>query len=314
MQPGFYEIDITFCTSSFHFFLVFIEIYLNEVGIFRPGDKGLMKGRTTCPQCKHEFVLDLPEDRKKHDVVCPKCKNKFVIETKPSDPRSKGECSWEEHGEPRKTILSAIKPKTNRPQIVAVILIAVFIIGLSTAAFADIFIESSTAVFSAVGVTGKVELVVTDSSNTSLDSVSIEIGDLSGTTDESGFYSVENVPLGIRTVEFSFEGDKLTYEILVLPFITSHNDIKMELGTGDKYVNFNSVGCSIVLGIFSVFALLAAVVCYKRRNFDVAVAGSALSIFSFGFFLIGSILSIIALIIIIMCKEEFKDGKKGKIF
>jgi DNA-directed RNA polymerase subunit RPC12/RpoP len=270
-----------------------------------------MKGRTTCPQCKHEFVLDLPEDCKKHDVVCPKCKKKFVIETKPSDPKSKGECSWEEHGEPRKTILSAIKPKTNRPRIVAVILIAVFVIGLSTAAFADIFIESSTGVFSAIGVKGKAELVVTDLSNTSLSGVSIEIGDLSGTTDENGFYSVENVPLGIQTVELSFEGDTLTYEILVLPFITSHNEIKMEAGTT---VGFNSAGCSIILGVFSVFALLAAVVCYKRRNFDVAVAGSALSIFSFGFFLIGSILSIVALIIIIMCKEEFKDGKKGKIF
>ena len=273
-----------------------------------------MKGRTTCPQCKHEFVLDLPEDCKKHDVVCPKCKNKFVIETKPSDPKLKGECSWEEHGEPRKTILSAIKPKTNRPRIVAFILIAVFVIGISTAAFADIFIESSTGVFSAVGVKGKAEIIVTDSSNNSLNGVSIEIGDLSGTTDENGFYSVENVTLGIRTVELSFEGDQLTYEILVLPFITSHNDIKIEVGTEDKQVSFNSAGCSIVLGVFSIFALLAAVVCYKRRNFDVAVAGSVLSIFSFGFFLIGSILSIIALIIIIMCKEEFKDGKKGKIF
>jgi hypothetical protein len=52
----------------------------------------------------------------------------------------------------------------------------------------------------------------------------------------------------------------------------------------------------------------------KRKHFDVAVAGSIISIFSFGFFLIGAIISIIAFIIIMKCKEEFDDGKKGKTF
>jgi len=275
-----------------------------------------MKGRTACPKCKHEFVLDLPEGHKEHDVVCPKCKNKFTIQTKPSDSKSKVEFSWEEHGEPRKTILSAIKPKTSKPKIVAVILVAVFVIGISTAAFADTFIETSMGVFSTLGVTGEAELLVTDLSNDSLSDVSIEINDVvSGSTDENGFYSAENVPLGVQTVELSLEDyKKVTYEILVLPFITSHNEIKMEGGAGAKKFTFNSIGCSIIIGILSVFALLAAIVCFKRRNFDVAVAGSVLGVFSLGFFLIGSILSIIALIIIIMCREEFKDEKKGKIF
>ena len=61
-------------------------------------------------------------------------------------------------------------------------------------------------------------------------------------------------------------------------------------------------------------ALFAAIVCLRRIHFDVAFVGSFLGIFSFGFFLIGSILSIIALVIIWFSKEEFKNGKKGKIF
>ena len=38
-----------------------------------------MKGRTSCPKCKHEFVVDLPEKDKKHGVTCPKCKGKISI-------------------------------------------------------------------------------------------------------------------------------------------------------------------------------------------------------------------------------------------
>ena len=66
--------------------------------------------------------------------------------------------------------------------------------------------------------------------------------------------------------------------------------------------------------IFSVFALLGAFTTWKRKNFDVSVAGSLIGLFSFGFFLIGSILSIIAFVLIIKSKEEFDDGKQGKVF
>jgi len=274
-----------------------------------------MKGRTACPKCKHEFVLDVPKGRKKHEVVCPKCNNKFTIQTTSSDLKSKEVCSWEEHGEPRKTILSSIKPKTNKPMIATVLLIAVFAIGISTAAVADIFIESSMGMLSGAGMKGTVELSVTDLSNNSLENVVITIDGISGITDEKGLYSVENVSLGIQRVELSLSGYKTyTYDILVLPLITSCNEIKMEGGTGEKQVSFNSVGCSIILAIFSAFALLGAVTSWKRRHLDVAVAGSVIGIFSFGFFLIGSILSIIAFIIIMMSREEFENGKKGKIF
>ena len=65
-----------------------------------------MKGRTICPKCKNDFVLDLPQDEKDHEVVCPKCNHKYKIQAKCTGPYSDKECSWEEHGEPRKTVLS----------------------------------------------------------------------------------------------------------------------------------------------------------------------------------------------------------------
>lgn len=275
-----------------------------------------MKGRTTCPKCKHKFALDAPDDRKKHEVICPKCSNKFTIQTTPYNSNSGEECSWEEHGEPRKTILSSIKPKTNKPVIAAILLASVFALGITTAAFSETFIESSLDTFSSVGMKGTVELSVTDiSNNSSLENVIITIEGVSGSTDENGLYCAKNISLGIQVVGLSLSDYKTqTREILVIPFITSYHEITMERGVGNENIPFGTIGCSIILAIFSVFALLGAVTSLKRRHLDVAVAGSVIGIFSFGFFLIGSILSVIALIIIVMSREEFENGKKGKIF
>ena len=70
-----------------------------------------MKGRTTCPECKKEFILDLPKDDKKHQVVCPECGNKFDVFAK-YDKTSKGEeCAWEEHGDERFSGLTQMQGK-----------------------------------------------------------------------------------------------------------------------------------------------------------------------------------------------------------
>ena len=274
-----------------------------------------MKGRTTCPKCKHEFVLDAPDNGGKYKVVCPNCGDKFTIKPTSCDPKSEDECFWEEHGEPRKTILSAIKPRTNKPTIAAVLLISVFAIGITSAAFSDAFIETPLDVLTNVGMTGSVDLLVIDQLNNSIEEASIIIDGISTITDENGSYYVENISLGLKKVEVSLTGYKtVTREILVVPFIKSSHEIRMENGNGEKYIPFDTIGCSIILVIFSVFALLAAVISLKRQHIDVAVVGSILGIFSFGFLMIGSIISVIALIIILKSMDEFENGKKGKIF
>jgi len=58
-----------------------VEIYrniLNIVCLSLHGEKD-MKGRTTCPKCKHEFVLDVPDDSENCEIVCPNCGDKFTI-------------------------------------------------------------------------------------------------------------------------------------------------------------------------------------------------------------------------------------------
>ena len=291
----------------------FIEILLTWDIYPLHGEK-VMKGRTTCPKCNHEFVLDTPEGIEEYKAICPNCGCKFTIRKTSDGLKAEEECTWEEHGEPRKTILSSIKPRTDKPMMAAVILVCVFVLGASSAAFSETFIEAPLGVLSGAGMTGTVEFMITDQSNNSLENVSITINNVSGKTNVNGKCSVKNVSLGIKKAEiFISENKTLTREILVKPFINSYEEIIVK-DDSEEFIPYDTVGCSIILLIFSVIALLGVVASLKRQHFDVAVAGSALGIFSFGFFMIGSILSIIALIIILRSKEEFEDGKKGKNF
>ncbi len=187
-----------------------------------------MKGKTICPRCKNEFILELTVDKKIHDVLCPKCKNKFSVEAKCNSK----DLDWEEYGEPRKTVLSCIKPRSNKPMIAVVFLICVFLIGISTAVFFDIFVKTT----------------------------------------------VDNISF----LEFFKDNTNFGYSIFII--------------------------------IISIFALISLFACIKREYFILAITGSFIAIFSFGFFLIGSILSIIAFILIFISRDEFKDEKKGKIF
>jgi hypothetical protein len=273
-----------------------------------------MKGRTTCPKCNHEFILDTPKDSDKYKAICPKCNCKFAIKKTSDDLKKEEECAWEEHGEPRKTILSSIKPRTDKPMIAAIILICVFILGIFSVVFTDTFIGAPLDVLSEAGITGTVEFIIFDQSNNSLENVSITINDLSGKTNDNGRYLVRNILLGINEAEIQISENKtITLEILVTPFINSYNEIIITEDS-NKFKPYETMGCSIILLIFSVIALLGAVASMRRQYFDVAVAGALLGIFSFGFFMLGSILSIISLFIILRSKEEFENAKKGKSF
>jgi len=275
-----------------------------------------MKGRTKCPKCNHAFILNLPSDKKASKAVCPNCETEFTIETKSKSGRSDKECFWEEHGEPRKTILSSIKPKTNKPKIAVIILTCVFIIGIATAVFSEMFIVSSLDVASTFGMTGSVEIRVIDQYNESVDNITVSIEGVDNLEKTgNGSYSAKKVEPGIKEISISSsEYNNLKQEILITPFFNSYHKIRLNKGVETEKKVYDTKGCSFILIIFSVFALIGAVACIQRKHFDVAVAGSLIGILSFGFFMIGSILCIIAFILIIKSKEEFEDGKKGKVF
>lgn len=277
-----------------------------------------MKGRTTCPKCKNEFVLDVPENKEQYDVVCPKCEKKFTIKTSKKDCGPDEKCLWEEHGEPRKTILSSIKPQTNKPMIAAILLLVVFCLGITTAAFSEQFIESSLDVASGIGLDGTLKLKVIDASNNkTLENANITVNGVKTVFDYTKeTYSNGNIEPGIQLIKVSAsEYETQSFEIMVTPFFASENTITMEKGAGvGEIQGFDTSFCLIILVIFSIFPIIGAIVCLKRQHFDVATVGTILGILSFGFFLIGSIISIIAFVIIMKSRDEFENGKKGKTF
>jgi len=253
-----------------------------------------MKGRTKSPKFDKKFSI----------------KN-ITQETKPSE-----EISWEEHGEPRKTILPKKKPKTNKLKIAAIILFSVFILGIITAVLSDPILDSSMKTLSDIGLTGTIKLSVIDKSNNeSLENVTVTVGSLSKKTDTNGSCRFEKFPLGITNMTITLTDYKTQiHEIFVMPLITHHHNITMEQGTGEEKFQFYLTGCSVIIGIFSLFALLGGIIIWKKQNFDIAIACSIVGIFSFGFFFVGPVLSIIALVIILRSVKEFEHGKKGKTF
>lgn len=93
-----------------------------------------MKGKTTCPKCSYEFIMDVPDDSEMHTIACPQCNHEFAV--KRSCPEGTTEaCGWEEYGEPRKTILSSMRSKTNKPLIASFLLLSTGVLGIFTAAF-----------------------------------------------------------------------------------------------------------------------------------------------------------------------------------
>lgn len=274
-----------------------------------------MKGKITCPNCEHNFVTEFKEEKEKFIVSCPNCNHNFNIKIKCRD-KNLEECTWEEHGEPRKTVLSSIKPKSNKPVIATIILVVVFALGVSTSVFSEVFISSTLDVFSYGGVTGTAEFEIIGPDNNSIDNATVYLNDEKIMQNSEGIYKKDNVELGIQDliIEKQDFRTKKT-EIIILPFVSSKSTFQLENSSGsiDK-TYFDTFGCSLILAIFTVFSLFAIITCLKREHFDVAIAGSLLGAFSFGFFFIGTVLSIIAFIFIWKSKDEFKNGEKGKIF
>ena len=62
--------------------------------------------------------------------------------------------------------------------------------------------------------------------------------------------------------------------------------------------------CGILIVIFAVMALVGGIFAIQRKNWAFALVGSILGMFAIGF-LIGAILSLIALILIAVAREEF---------
>ena len=77
--------------------------------------------------------MEIQEHADTVDIACPQCQHVFAIRKACSPETPSEECSWEEHGEPRKTILSSLKPYTNKPMMASFLLLMTSVLGIFTA-------------------------------------------------------------------------------------------------------------------------------------------------------------------------------------
>ncbi|MCK5397406.1 MAG: hypothetical protein KAJ33_04075 [Thermoplasmata archaeon] len=63
--------------------------------------------------------------------------------------------------------------------------------------------------------------------------------------------------------------------------------------------------CGIIFMIFTLLALLGGIMSIQRKKWGFALMGAIFGIFTVGYYGIGSMLSIVALILIIISKDEF---------
>ena len=290
-----------------------------------------MKGRITCPKCGKHIIAEMNREVPSFKLECPKCHHRFTAKTSQVDVSNvnsdspvdvDSDCYWEEHGEPRKTILSSIKPRTDKPMIASLLLIGVVIIALTSSFFPTVFLHGPVSVASIAGVNGELTVIVDNTSAISMDNMTISIDPENTTfTRSNDSFVATSLSLGehVLTVseqETNTTDNVATKNVYILPFDLSTYTLKITDADPLTLENssFELGWLSGILLILSMVTLIGAFMCWRRRFSDVAIFGSIVGIFSIGLYFTGLVLAVIALWLILKSRDEFDDGKKGKSF
>ena len=232
------------------------------------------------------------------------------------------------------------KRPSSKPKVVGGLLVVVAVLGLVMAAMSFMgmafFNEASEWFPGEEGDTMDVEGRVTSLNGTGLDGAFVNVVDegLAATTDGEGYYVIYNVPIGDQMIRCTKDGYiTINRRVTVMadifrggepggpgePFTTSA-DFALAEGTGEittgTWVDTDMfdlralwLTCSVIMVITSLLALLGAFYAFKRTNMMWVLIGCVAGIFTVGF-LIGTVLAFIALFILLLSMDEFRNGKK----
>jgi hypothetical protein len=226
------------------------------------------------------------------------------------------------------------KPRSAKPTVAGVLLLLHALFSIAMVAlliWAGLFIADPAGGFAFFGEeeNGDISGTVTFLNGTAVEGATVSVSgtQLSTQTDENGDYLIYNVPSGNRRISVELAG----YNTIVLKTFVNSENINMNMDPNDPDPQSNendfvlTVGsetiekgnytpvdfiknlvivCAVVLVILSVIALLGAYASFKRENFKLALAGAIAGTVSLGLF------AFIALFILILAKDEFKDPKK----
>jgi len=235
-----------------------------------------------CPKCGYSFtsIEDI--------TTCPRCMYQFQTGTIPP--------------------LHAEKKRSNRPAIAGVLLIVASILGFMMGGFIGFVPGMVDEISTGQTVTVYGNVVYENGSAVNNATVTVLGLGLSSNTSSDGSYRIENVPAGVQRIKAEKNNDSLTINTFVYEG-TNKVDFTLKPGSHEQDImsEVNNVlyACSIVIFILSVFTLLGGIFALKRKHFGIAVIGAIMGIPAIGF-LIGLILSIIALIFLVLSRNEFR--------
>jgi len=287
-----------------------------------------MKGRISCPKCGQHITAEINREVSSFAINCPECNHHFKVKTSqincsnipPDSPiDAEADCDWEEHGEPRKTILSSIKPRTDKPMIASLILISIVIIAVVSAFFPTLYLQAPVQVASLSGVEGGLTVILDNESVVDADYILLSINQENAIFKKNNdSFHASSLTLGehVLSITYSTTNATTTKDVYILPFDLSSHSIKI-IDTTPLTIENDSYELgwlSIILIILAAITLIGAVMCWKRKHSDVAVISSIVGICTIGIYFSGLILGIIAIWLILKSRDEFDDGKKGKSF
>jgi len=271
-----------------------------------------MKGKARCPHCKESVVVEVPDGATGEQIVtCPNCGMKFKVDVSEK-------YSWEEEA-PLIHPAMHIKPKSMKPVIAGILLIIIFLSGIAMSGILLLSFDSLDKVNMPSEFKGR----VVDSSGKALEGIKVEVvghPELNTTTDEKGYFVIKNITSGRQKLHLTGEGYKsLTAEIFVLPWnITiSYEKFVMKEGSGEieqksliiKVFEFGPLLSSIII-VLSIGALIGGILAITRKYFVIATIGAVIGIIAGFFTLIGIVLGLVALILLLISKDEFESKPK----
>ncbi len=280
-----------------------------------------MRGKTTCPQCKEKYSLDIPDDATgAYSTTCPKCDHSFKIDLGEKINLNNDET-------PLIPPSLHVKPRSRKPKIAGLFLIITFLAGILFWGplyldHEDFIREASTQGQWSVSFQGK----IVNETGVSLPNVTVGLENESNIalTDAAGRFILEDISWGYHLLHLSKTNFTTTHiTIFVLLFHLQESQKEYTLIKGDSEISLNSQmvedmnthipPLALLFLVFSVMALLGGLFSLQRKMLPLSLLGAILGIFTLGLFLIGFILSIAALILIVYSRYEF-GGKKNEIF
>jgi len=267
-----------------------------------------MKGKAHCPHCKHKVVVEVPDEAHGEQIVaCPQCGVQFKVNV--DEPYS-----WEEDA-PLIHPSVRLKNRSMKPPVAGLLLIIIFLLG----------VVISGVLFFSLDVVGSVHMesqfqgTVVDEEGTALAGVTVTVTDhpeLMAVTDAEGRFSFPNITSGRQELQFMEDGYKtLKAKVFVFPWNVSIAQERFVLEAGQGTEQYKSLAIRIfemgpllaaVLATLSTVALVGGIMALLRRHFIVALVGGVCGIVAGFFSIVGIPLGIVAIILLLLSREEFQ--------